>query len=71
VFDCGSISESQQAQIRLQEEEIEEYRFAPLDEALELLSGPLRRRVSECAGVDCCVYLEDGRPFPGVTHSRR
>jgi 8-oxo-dGTP diphosphatase len=64
LFDCGTVGESEIAGIRLQEEEIEDYRFAELDEALTLLSGPLRRRVSHAVGVDCCVYLENGRPIP-------
>jgi 8-oxo-dGTP diphosphatase len=67
VFDLGSVDEDAQKSVRLQEEEIEEHRFAELAEALELLSGPLRRRVSQCAGVSSCVYLEDGRPVPAVT----
>jgi 8-oxo-dGTP diphosphatase len=67
VFDCGSVDEDAQKSVRLQEEEIEEHRFAELADALELLSGPLRRRVSQCAGVSACVYLEDGRPVPAVT----
>lgn len=66
VFDCGSIDEQARTTMRLQEEEIEEHRFVELADALELLSGPLRRRVSQCAGVTCCVYLEDGRPAPEV-----
>jgi 8-oxo-dGTP diphosphatase len=67
VFDCGSVDDDTQKSVRLQEEEIEEHRFAELADALELLSGPLRRRVSECAGVSACVYLEDGRRVPAVT----
>jgi hypothetical protein len=50
----------------LQEAEIEDYRLAELDEALELLSGPLRRRISRCAGRRHCLYLEDGRPLAEV-----
>jgi 8-oxo-dGTP pyrophosphatase MutT (NUDIX family) len=67
LFDCGSLDSDAQASIRLQEEEIEEHRFAPLDEALELLSGPIRRRVAQAAGAEACVYLEDGRPVPAVS----
>ena len=67
LFDCGRLDDSELAAIRLQEDEIEDHKFAELDEALELLSGPLRRRVSECAGHDGFVYLEDGRPVPGLT----
>lgn len=66
LFDCGTVSASALAAIRLQEDEIEDHRLAPLDEALELLSGPLRRRVSQCAGRREFVYLEDGRPLDGV-----
>ena len=52
--------------MRLQESEIADHRLAPLDEALELVSGPLRRRLSESADADRCRYLENGRPVPGV-----
>jgi 8-oxo-dGTP pyrophosphatase MutT (NUDIX family) len=66
VFDCGTFSETELAGIRLQESEIEDHRLAELDEAVKLLSGPLRRRVSQCAGRQDCVYLQDGRPVPEV-----
>ena len=66
VFNCGVFSDEELAQIRLQESEIEDHRLAPLDEALELLSGPLRRRVAQCARREHCVYLEEGRPIAGV-----
>jgi ADP-ribose pyrophosphatase YjhB (NUDIX family) len=66
LFDCGTFGAATLAGIRLQEEEIEEHRLATLEEALELLSGPLRRRVSQCAGRHEFVYLEDGRPVDGV-----
>lgn len=66
LFDCGAFSPTAFAHIRLQESEIEDHRLAELDEALELLSGPLRRRLSRSAGAKHCVYLENGRPVPGV-----
>lgn len=66
LFDCGTFSDANLAGIVLQESEIEDHRLAELDEALELLSGPLRRRLSQSAGAERCVYLEDGRPIPGV-----
>jgi len=66
LFDCGTFSHAGLAGVRLQESEIEIHRLAELDEALELLSGPLRRRVSRSAGSRRCVYLENGRPVPGV-----
>jgi len=67
VFDCGSFTHADFAGIRLQEGEIQDCRLAGLDEAMELLSGPLRRRVSQCAGREHCVYLQEGRPVPRVT----
>ena len=70
VFDCGAFGDAELGTIRLQPEEIEDHRFAELSEALELLSGPLRRRVSHCAGQTRCVYLEEGRPVPAVDSAR-
>lgn len=66
VFHCGPFDDDALAAITLQQEEIAEYRFVDLDEARALLSGPVRRRVLACAGVEHCVYLEDGRPHPDV-----
>ena len=66
LFDCGTFPEAAFDGVVLQEAEIADYRLAALEEALELLSGPLRRRISQCAGRTDCLYLEDGRPVPGV-----
>ncbi len=66
LFDCGTFSQEQLAAIRLQADEIDEYRLAPVAEAKALLSGPLRRRISASVNTKHCVYLEDGRPVPGV-----
>ena len=66
LFDCGSLTAQQLRPLALQEEEISEYRFAELADALTLLSGPLRRRVSAAVGAGRCVYLEGGRPVPGI-----
>jgi 8-oxo-dGTP diphosphatase len=62
LFDCGVLPDSVLASITLQEEELSEHRLADPDEALTLLSGPLRRRVGAALAADTCVYLEDGRP---------
>jgi 8-oxo-dGTP diphosphatase len=67
LFHCGTFSDERLARITLQDEEISEHRLVPVAEATELLSGPLRRRVSACIDADCCVYLEEGRAVPGVT----
>jgi len=68
LFDCGTFDAAALATIRLDGVEIVEYRLAELTEALELLSGPLRRRVSAVAGPGAgrFRYLEDGRPVAGV-----
>jgi ADP-ribose pyrophosphatase YjhB (NUDIX family) len=61
LFDCGPLGDEQLARIAVDGEEINEFRFAELAEAKELLSGPVRRRVMASAGRKHCVYLEDGR----------
>jgi 8-oxo-dGTP diphosphatase len=45
IFDCGVLDERQQSEIRLPEDELSEYRFAPVDELPDLLVGRLARRV--------------------------
>jgi ADP-ribose pyrophosphatase YjhB (NUDIX family) len=64
LFDCGVMNDEELAAITLQQEELSEYRLAEMADALEILSGPLRRRVGEALGVGPgeCVYLEDGLP---------
>ncbi len=66
LFDCGTLPQATFRDVSLQAEEIEDYRLAALAEALELLSGPLRRRISRTAGRSDCLYLEDGRPVAAV-----
>jgi 8-oxo-dGTP pyrophosphatase MutT (NUDIX family) len=66
LFDCGPLSDVQLDAIRLQEGEIERHRFVTLARAAELLSGPLRRRVSAAVESQRCIYLEDGRPVASV-----
>jgi ADP-ribose pyrophosphatase YjhB (NUDIX family) len=64
LFDCGIMSDEELSAITLQDEELSEYRLAEIADALEILSGPLRRRVGEAlgAGPGETVYLEDGLP---------
>jgi 8-oxo-dGTP diphosphatase len=66
LFDCGRLEREQLTQIVLAEAEIAEHRFAGRDEALGLLSGPVRRRVRAAAGRRRCIYLENGRRVRGV-----
>ena len=68
LFDCGRIDERALAGIVVQPEEVSEYRLAALPDALGVLRGPIRRRVRAATGSGRkgLVYLEDGRPVPGV-----
>lgn len=62
LFDCGAVGPAEIAAIKLQPEEIAEHRFVEVAQALQLLSGPVRRRVSQGASRKGCIYLEEGRP---------
>ncbi len=66
LFDCGTMADGQLSAIRLQADEIDDYRLAELDHALTLLRGPIRRRVAAGIRAERCVYLEDGRPVAAV-----
>ena len=66
LFRCGAIDDQDVAAITVQAEEISEYRFAALPEALSLLRKPIRRRVRAATAGRRLVYLEDGRPVRGV-----
>jgi 8-oxo-dGTP diphosphatase len=61
LFDCGEVLDEELARIELQAEELSEHLLAEPARALELLSGPLRRRVGAALGARDCLYLEDGR----------
>ncbi len=63
LFDCGTFDDATLAGIVLQEEEISAHRLARVEHALELLSGPVRRRVRATVKKPGRThYLEDGRP---------
>jgi 8-oxo-dGTP diphosphatase len=66
LFDCGPADDAALAAITLQPEEISEHRLVPLDTALTLLRPPIRRRVRAASERRGIVYLEDGRPVPGI-----
>jgi 8-oxo-dGTP pyrophosphatase MutT (NUDIX family) len=68
LFDCGTVGTGARDRIVLQVEEISECRWAAPDEADQLLSGPVGRRVGQAlAAGPGTLYLEDGRPVPAVT----
>jgi hypothetical protein len=60
------VGDAELAGITLQAEEISEYRVEPLKVALELLQGPIRRRVRAGMRGRRRVYLENGRQVDGV-----
>jgi 8-oxo-dGTP diphosphatase len=62
LFDCGQVSDAALADLKLQPEEISEFRLVPLPDALALLRGPIRRRVRAATKGRGLVYLEHGRP---------
>ena len=63
LFDCGQLSDSALAGLKLQAEEISESRLVPLPDALDLLRGPIGRRIRAATQARGLVYLEDGRPI--------
>ncbi len=66
LFHCGALDDSALSTIVVQQVEISEYRLEEVEDALDLLSGPVRRRVRAGVGARCTVYLEDGRPLDAV-----
>ena len=70
LFDCGAVGDEHLAGIVIQPEEVSEYRLVALPDALPLLRGPIRRRVRAASAHRALVYLEDGRPVPGVGRRR-
>ncbi len=67
LFDCGTVGDAELALVTVQPEEVAEFRLVKLDEALELLRPPIRRRVRAATRHRRCVYLENGRPVDGVS----
>ncbi len=61
IFDGGTLTDAQIASITLQDTELAEYRFAPLEEALGLLNRSLGRRIAHAVSVRASggdIYLE-------------
>ena len=67
LFDCGAADDAALTAITVQPEEVAEYRLVPPKDALALLRPPIRRRVRAATRHRRCVYLENGRPVPGIT----
>src|ERR1700737_1289246 len=71
LFDCGKVSDKALAGLVLQPEEISESRLAPPPHPLAPPREPSRRRVRAAPRGRRLVYLEDGRPVPGVGEPAR
>lgn len=67
LFHCGTVSEQQTREIKLQRTEITTHRFVSPAEALKLLRPAISRRVAHGLDSPHCRYLEDGKPVDGVT----
>lgn len=66
LFHCGTLSPAAIARIRVQPDEISDFRFVPAPEALGMLRPAISRRVAVGLEARSCVYLEDGRRVGGV-----
>ena len=66
LFDCGVFDDTVLGAVVTEPVEIAESRVLPLDAALPLLSGPVRRRVRAACRSTKLRYLEDGRPVKGI-----
>jgi ADP-ribose pyrophosphatase YjhB (NUDIX family) len=60
LFDCGTIDKQTESLIKVDGEEILEFRFCELSEALELLGIPLRKRLRSYLAEKQTLYLENG-----------
>ena len=67
LFDCGVFDDAVLDTVVIQPVEIAESRILPIDAALPLLSGPVRRRVRAAWKAKRVRYLEDGHPVQGVS----
>lgn len=66
LFDCGVFDDGVLDTVVIQPAEIAESRVLPVETALPLLSGPIRRRVRAAWESEYVRYLEDGRQVEGV-----
>lgn len=63
LFDCGVISEDEVSRIKLETDEIADFKFVKYEEALQLLSSNLKKRLSssiEALKEKGFIYLENG-----------
>ena len=71
LFDCGVFDDAVLDTVVIQPTEIAESRILPLETALPLLSGPVRRRVRAAYKSKQVRYLEDGPAWGARSRRRR
>lgn len=60
IFDCGIISEKLIKLIKIDNDEIIDFKFLPIGEALGFLSNPIVRRLKAYFKDNKAIYLKDG-----------
>ena len=63
VFDCGVINEDIIKSIKIDNDEIVDYRFLPIEESLKIISNPTKERLKSYFSSNKAVYLNDGSLF--------
>jgi len=64
IFLCGNLTADLIAKIKVQQDEIDEFKFVKVEEALPLLNDKLRKRIQGCLKSiksKKAVYLENGK----------
>ncbi|MBX9771146.1 MAG: NUDIX hydrolase [Candidatus Obscuribacterales bacterium] len=67
IFHAGILRADEIESIKLADDEISEYRFVPVEEAIVMLSDKLQRRIRKCLDAlksNSTFYLEDGLLTP-------
>ena len=60
VFDCGMISEDLVKSIKMDNDEIIDFKFLPIEESFSFLNKPISRRLKAYFKNNKAVYLKDG-----------
>lgn len=61
LFDCGTINQATEALIKIDNDEIIDYKFSEVAEALKILGIPLRKRLRTYLETKETLYLESGQ----------
>lgn len=61
LFDCGMVDKETETLIKIDNDEIIDYKFTEVAEALKILGIPLRKRLSTYLETKAALYLESGQ----------